>query len=55
MSKDLWIADYERVGVDFGEDRITRGEAEREMKRLGFDPAEIANELDAIEAEKAKP
>lgn len=53
LSKDQWMADYERVGEDFASGRIDRAEAEHEMKVLGFDPAEIAEHLDAIEADKA--
>lgn len=53
MSKDQWIADYERVGEAFAEGRITRREAEIRMKILGFDPAEIAAHLDEIDRDKA--
>lgn len=51
MSKDQWIADYERVGEHFTDGRITRAQAEHELKVLGFDPAEIAEQLDAIQAD----
>ena len=49
MSKDLWLAEVDRVGEDFADGRITRDEAEAELKRLGFDPQEIADQLDEID------
>jgi hypothetical protein len=53
MSKDQWLAEYEGIGNDYADGRINRAEAERLMKGLGFDRAEIAEHLDATEREMA--
>ena len=51
MSKDLWLADVERVERQFADGIIDRDEAEHDLKVLGFDPPEIATMLDAIQAD----
>ena len=51
MSKDQWIAEHERCLEDFA-DNGDREAAEQELARLGFDPHEIAEQLDAVEAEQ---
>lgn len=53
MSKDLWLAEHERIGDEYGCDEIERAEAERRLRALGFDPDEIADQLDAIDRDKA--
>jgi hypothetical protein len=53
MSKDQWIAEHVRIGDEYGCDKIERTEAERQLRVLGFDPGEIADQLDAIDRDKA--
>ena len=54
MSKDQWIADYERVFDDYGRDVERHGEeyaeaqARATLKSLGFDPAEIDDNISAM-------
>ena len=52
MSKDQWLAEVERIERQFADGIIDRDEAAHDLKVLGFDPAEIAEQLDTIEAEK---
>ena len=47
--KELWMNEYERIGDEYPI-KIDREEATRRMKALGFDPHEITDHLDALEA-----
>lgn len=50
MSKDLWQIDYDRIGEDFADGTIDAEEAADRLRRLGFDPGEIADHLEALQA-----
>ena len=58
MSKDQWIADYERVFDDFDRDAEKHGEeyaeqqARATLKSLGFDPPEIDDNISAIKGDR---
>ncbi len=51
MSKDLWIDEHERIGDEYAAGEIDREEAESRMRGLGFDAAEIQDQLDTIAEE----
>jgi hypothetical protein len=49
MSEDLWMLEYEQIAEDFaryGDEDDYRSR----MKRLGFDPDEIEEHLEALQA-----
>ena len=56
MSKDQWIADYERVFDDYTRDAEKHGEeyaeerARATLQELGFDPNEIDDNIAAIKS-----
>lgn len=53
MSKEMWIAEHERIGDEYAASEIERDEAERRLKSLGFDPHEIKEQLDALDEDRA--
>lgn len=46
-TKDMWMDEVERVGTDFAFEKIDREAALNRLSRLGFDPQEAADMLDA--------
>lgn len=45
MSKDQWIAEHERVLEEWESGELEVYEAYIELRHLGFDPGEIAQQL----------
>ena len=52
MSKDLWIAEHERIGEDYASGIIERDEAKSRLRSLGFDQGEIADQLDMLDEDR---
>ena len=54
MSKDIWIAEYEAIPDIFGMnvekhgEEFARLEAERELRRLGFGPDEVKEQISLL-------
>ena len=51
-TKDMWIAEHEKIGEDYASGEIERDEAARRMKALGFDPHEIDEQLCALDEDR---
>jgi hypothetical protein len=51
MSEEMWFDEYEAIGQEYGDGDITRAVAVARMEGLGFDKAEIEDELGAIDQE----
>lgn len=49
MSKDLWVAEHERIGDELAGGDITRGVAIERWMILGLDREDAENEADAAE------
>ena len=52
LTKDMWIAEHEKIGEDYASGEIERDEAVRRLKALGFDPHEIDEQLSALDADR---
>ena len=44
-AKDRWMDEVERVGDNYAAEKLTREEAMKELRHLGFDPQEASDML----------
>lgn len=52
-TKEMWMADYERLGEEYATSQIEEDEFRARMKGLGFEPGEIDDHLDALADDRA--